>query len=101
MLYFFHFQQIFSKDRENVFYTEKTNFEREILTNSAEQFIRTAEGTGSAHCSVGPSIFCLFPNCMGVSFVSVKSSPNIRIIFTFFTSFCMEMFSFVTLPAMT
>lgn len=51
--------------------SEKTNSEREVLTNSDEQFIRTAEGIGSSHCSVGPSIFCLFPNCTAVSFASV------------------------------
>lgn len=84
----------FSPKTEHVFHTEK-NFEREVLTNSLEQFIREVGGIGSSHCSVGPSIFCLLPNCMGVSFVSVKKS-SIRIMLT---EFCMEIFSFLTLPA--
>lgn len=85
--------KIFSKNRECI-HTEKTKFEREVLTNSLEQFIGEVGGIGSSHCSVGPSIFCLLPNCMGVSFVSVKNGTNIRVTRT---EFCMG-FSFVALP---
>lgn len=58
--------------KDSVCYSGKKKIsEREVLTNSDEQFIRTVEGIGSSHCSVGPSIFCLFPNCRAVSFASV------------------------------
>lgn len=40
-----------------------------VLTLSVQ--LVTAEGRVSWHCSVGPSSFCRFPNCIGVSLVSV------------------------------
>lgn len=94
---FFPSSKKFFPETENVFIVRKQIL-RDVLTNSLEQFIREVGGIGSSHCSVGPSIFCLLPNCMGVNFVSVKNNLNIRIMLT---KFCMELFSFVTLPAMT
>ena len=40
----------------------------EVPTSTVQ--LSAGEGWGSSHCSVGPSSFCRFPNCSGVSLVS-------------------------------
>lgn len=47
----------------------------EALTLSVQ--LLASEDGGSWHCSVGPSSFCRFPNCRGVSFASGERTHSV------------------------